>query len=73
MATSTDLQLKGNWHQFMGKAKKIWGDVFDDTSTSTEGTLQDFFGHVQEKTGDSMEAIQDKWNTFIDEDEEEEE
>lgn len=53
-------QVEGTWEQLKGKAKRVWGELTDDDLTRAEGSSDKLFGIIQEKFGDTKEAIKDK-------------
>jgi len=53
-------QAKGKWGQIKGKAKKIWGNLTDDDFKKAEGSVEMLYGVIQEKFGDTKEAIKAK-------------
>ena len=55
-------QAKGRWEQIKGRARKAWGELTDDDIMRAEGSEEKLFGLIQEKFGDSKEAIQAKLN-----------
>ena len=42
-------QLKGNWKQLMGDAKKQWGKLTDDDVKQVEGRTDKLVGKIQER------------------------
>ena len=44
-------QLKGNWKQLMGDAKKQWGKLTDDDLKQVEGRKDKLVGKIQERYG----------------------
>src|ERR1700757_3020172 len=44
-------QLKGNWKQFVGKAKEKWGKLTDDDWKVVEGKRDQLVGRIQERYG----------------------
>jgi len=44
-------QVKGKWHQFVGKAKEQWGRLTDDDWTVIEGRSDQLIGKIQERYG----------------------
>ena len=44
-------QLKGNWKQFVGKAKEQWGKLTDDDWKVAEGRRDQLVGRIQERYG----------------------
>ena len=57
-------QLKGNWKQLMGDAKKQWGKLTDDDLKQVEGHKDKLVGKIQERYGKSKEEAKrdvDEW------------
>ena len=57
-------QLKGNWKQLMGDAKKQWGKLTDDDLKQVEGRKDKLVGKIQERYGPSREEAEkqaDDW------------
>jgi len=57
-------QLKGNWKQLMGDAKKQWGKLTDDDLKQVEGRKDKRVGKIQERYGSSREEAEkqaDDW------------
>jgi len=57
-------QARGNWDQIQGRAKKAWGELTDDDFKKAEGSVDKLYGVIQEKFGDTKEAIQKKLDTL---------
>ena len=53
-------QAEGKWDQIKGRAKKAWGELTDDDFKKAEGSVDKLFGVIQEKFGDTKEAIKAK-------------
>jgi uncharacterized protein YjbJ (UPF0337 family) len=53
-------QAQGKWDQITGSAKKAWGGLTDDDFKKAEGSLEKLYGVIQEKFGDTKEAIKAK-------------
>ena len=53
-------QAKGKWDQIKGKAKQAWGVLTDNDFKKAEGSIEKLYGVVEEKVGDSQEAIRAK-------------
>ena len=53
-------QAIGKWDQIKGKAKKVWGELTDDDFKKAEGSVDKLYGLIQEKFGDTKEAIKAK-------------
>ena len=61
-------QLKGNWTQFKGEAKRRWGRLTDDDLDKIAGRFEMFIGLLQEKYGYSRaraeQEIEQHMKTF---------
>ncbi len=55
-------QAQGKWDRFTAKVKQTWGDLTDDEVTKAEGNKDELIARIQEKYGDSREAIARKFN-----------
>jgi len=44
-------QIKGNWKQFVGKAKEKWGKLTDNDWQVVEGKRDQLVGRIQERYG----------------------
>lgn len=53
-------QTEGKWDQIKGRAKEAWGVLTDDDFKKAEGSLEKLYGVIQEKVGDTREAIRAK-------------
>jgi uncharacterized protein YjbJ (UPF0337 family) len=53
-------QAKGKWDQIKGKAKAAWGVLTDNDFKKAEGSIEKLYGVIEEKVGDSQEAIRAK-------------
>lgn len=53
-------QAEGKWEQIKGRAKKAWAELTDDDLKRAEGSEDKLYGIIQEKFGDTKEAIQKK-------------
>ena len=59
MDSSEKQQAEGAWEQYRS-VQEIWGDLTGDDMDRFEGKRKQLEGHVQEKTGESREAVQEK-------------
>ncbi len=55
-------QAKGKWNRFTAGVKQEWGELTDDEVMQAEGNLDELIGRIQEKYGESREAIAEKLN-----------
>lgn len=53
-------QAEGKWEQIKGRAKKAWGELSDDDFMKADGSSDKLYGIIQEKFGDTREAISKK-------------
>ena len=53
-------QAIGKWDQIKGRAKKAWAELTDDDFKKAEGSADKLYGVIQEKFGDTKEAIKAK-------------
>ena len=60
-------QVIGKWSQIKGHAKKAWGELTDDDFKKAEGSVEKLYGVIQERFGDTREAIQSRLNKFEEE------
>jgi uncharacterized protein YjbJ (UPF0337 family) len=51
-------QIKGQWKQMQGDAKRQWGKLTDDDLTRIEGDRDKLVGIVQERYGRSKEEAE---------------
>jgi uncharacterized protein YjbJ (UPF0337 family) len=55
-------QVQGAFEQLKGKVKRIWGQLTDDDFKKAEGSEDKLYGLIQQRFGDTKEAIKDKLN-----------
>ena len=53
-------QVEGKWEQVKGRARKAWAELTDDDLQKAEGSEEKLYGIIQEKFGDTKEAIKNK-------------
>jgi uncharacterized protein YjbJ (UPF0337 family) len=53
-------QVEGPWLQLKGEAKKLWGELTDDDFTRADGSGDKLIGIIQERFGDTKDAIRRK-------------
>ncbi len=58
-------QTKGKWDQVKGRAKKAWGELTDDDFKKAEGSMDKLYGVIQERFGDTKEAIKMKLDKIL--------
>ena len=62
-AMNTDW-MKGNWKQFVGKAKEKWGRLTNDDWQVVEGKRDQLVGKIQEKYGITREEAERQLGEF---------
>lgn len=50
--------LQGHWDQLKVEVKKKWAQLTDDDLHWTDGDVDHLFGRIQERTGESREAVE---------------
>lgn len=60
MSSPIKQKAKGNWKQFKGRLQEAWGALTNDDLDRYEGKRQRLEGYIQEKTGESREAVRKK-------------
>ena len=53
-------QAEGMWEQVKVRAKRAWGELTDDEALKAEGSVDKLYGVIQERVGDTREAIREK-------------
>ncbi|HRH48192.1 MAG TPA: CsbD family protein [Panacibacter sp.] len=53
------LKLNGTWNEIKGKVKKQYADLTDNDLLYEEGKDDELLGRIQQKTGQTKEAIKD--------------
>lgn len=53
-------QVEGSWEQMKGKAKRVWGELTEDDFIKADGNTDKLFGIIQQKFGDTKDAIKRK-------------
>src|SRR4051812_21004733 len=51
-------ELQGSWNQVKGQVKQKWGSLTDDDLQLHGGNLDQIIGKIQQKTGESREAVE---------------
>ena len=62
---STELRARGNWNDLKGQAKQKWAQLTDDDLTYDEGRQDEWFGRLQQKTGETMDNIKNWFNDNV--------
>src|ERR1700751_5393468 len=57
-------QIKGNWKQFVGKAKEKWGRLTHDDWQVVEGKRDQLVGKIQERYGITREEAERQLGDF---------
>ena len=59
-------QVLGKWSDVKGKIRQQWGKLTDDDLEQSAGRRERLVGRIQERYGDSKEAIERKLDQLID-------
>lgn len=62
MSSGTKQKWQGRWEQLTGRVKSIWAEITDDEVGRVEGDYERLVGVINERTGESREAIERKLN-----------
>lgn len=57
-------QLQGSWNRLRGQVKEKWGNLTDDDLQMQNGNLDQIIGKIQQRTGETREAIEDFLNNL---------
>ena len=57
-------QVKGNWKQVKGEAKKRWGKLTDDDLDTVDGEYERLVGVLQERHGMAREEAKKEVDDF---------
>ena len=52
------LEIKGDWNITKGKLKQKWAKLTDDDLQFAEGKLEEVYGRIQKRTGESRETVE---------------
>lgn len=63
----TQESVRGNWNQIVNRLEQRWGELTDDDLFRTEGRVESLIDTVEQKTGESREAIVDYLGAIVDE------
>lgn len=57
--------LKGHWNEIKGKVTEKWGQLTDNDLKSAEGSTDQLVGVIQQKTGETREAINEYLDSLV--------
>ena len=55
-------ELQGSWNRLKGQVKEKWGNLTDDDLQIQGGNVDQVIGKIQQKTGETREAIEEFFN-----------
>ncbi len=55
----TRQELEGQWEQVKGRIQERWGQITEDDLTQVKGNANQLVGVIQQRTGESRQAIED--------------
>ena len=58
--------IKGQWKQFRGEMKKLWGDITDDEFERIDGQRDKLAGVIQERYGRTREQAEEEIRRVLD-------
>lgn len=58
-------KAKAKWKQVTANIKKEWGKLTDDEVSQAEGNYDELVARIQEKYGESREAVAKKLNKMM--------
>jgi uncharacterized protein YjbJ (UPF0337 family)/ElaB/YqjD/DUF883 family membrane-anchored ribosome-binding protein len=58
-------ELQGQWQSIRGKVKEKWGQLTDDDLQIASGNVDQLFGRIQQKTGQTKRQIEDFFNDLM--------
>jgi len=58
-------QAKGKWKKLTAGVKQEWGKLTDDDVSLAEGNFDELVARIQEKYGESREAVARKLNKMM--------
>ncbi|HEU5076768.1 MAG TPA: CsbD family protein [Polyangiaceae bacterium] len=58
-------QIRGNWKQLKGSARKAWGDLTDDDLDKIEGERERLVGKIQERYGVAKAEAERRVDTWV--------
>lgn len=58
-------QAQGRMDRITAKIKQTWGDLTDDEVKKAEGNKDELIARIRERYGDSKEAIAEKLNALM--------
>jgi uncharacterized protein YjbJ (UPF0337 family) len=58
-------KAKGKWKQITANIKQEWGKLTDDEVSQAEGNYDELVARIQEKYGESREAVAKKLNKIM--------
>jgi uncharacterized protein YjbJ (UPF0337 family) len=61
------LEIKGDWNIIKGKLKQKWAGLTEDDLQFAEGKVEELYGRIQKRTGQSREAVEQAVKEFCEE------
>jgi uncharacterized protein YjbJ (UPF0337 family) len=61
-----NMQFDGKFDQIKGRVKESWGVLTDDDFDRAEGKIDRLVGVIKEKTGEGIDAIENKLKKLFD-------
>ncbi len=56
---TTEMRMRGNWHEVKGKMRQAYGDLTDDDLEYAEGKEEEWYGKLSKKLGRTIDDVRD--------------
>lgn len=56
---TTEMRLRGNWHEVKGKMRQAYGNLTDDDLEYAEGKEEEWYGKLSKKLGRTIDDVRD--------------
>lgn len=58
-------ELQGSWNSIRGKVKEKWGQLTDDDLLIASGNVEQLYGRIQQKTGQTKQQLQEFFSDLL--------
>ena len=63
------MQQEGRWDRIRGRIRLFWGNLTDDDVQQARGDLERLVGIIKERTGESAEAVRQRLQQLMQDEE----
>ncbi|MCS7276016.1 MAG: CsbD family protein [Dehalococcoidia bacterium] len=63
------MQQEGRWDRIRGRIRLVWGNLTDDDVQQARGDLERLVGIIKERTGESAEAVRQRLQQLMQDEE----